>query len=153
MATADSFVPIAPRPPPGLRIGPLAWLQRSFFDGGPNTLLTLAVIALLALAVPPLFNWAVWYAVATPDNAACRAAHGTGACWGVVAEKGRLILFGRYPVRGAMARAAGLHAVGCAAGGQLPARVLAPGAGSGVGGGAGRLLRADARRLVRPVGG
>jgi len=31
------------------------------------------------------------------DNAACRAASGTGACWGVVAEKGRLILFGRYP--------------------------------------------------------
>jgi len=97
MAAADSFVPVAPRPPPGLRVGPLAWLQRSFFDGGPNALLTLAVIALLVLAVPPLFNWAVWYAVATPDNAACRAAHGTGACWGVVAEKGRLILFGRYP--------------------------------------------------------
>ena len=31
------------------------------------------------------------------DNAACRAASGVGACWGVVAEKGRLILFGRYP--------------------------------------------------------
>ncbi len=30
-----------------------------------------------------------------PDAAACHAAH--GACWGVVAEKYRLILFGRYP--------------------------------------------------------
>jgi general L-amino acid transport system permease protein len=97
MSAIDGFVPIAPRLPPGLRVGALAWLRRSFFDGWANALLTLAVIALLVLAVPPLFNWAVWHAVATPDNAACRAAHGTGACWGVVAEKGRLILFGRYP--------------------------------------------------------
>ena len=31
------------------------------------------------------------------DAAACRAAQEVGACWGVVAEKYRLILFGRYP--------------------------------------------------------
>ena len=35
-------------------------------------------------------------AVAAPDYAACKAA-GTGACWGFVAEKWRLIVFGRYP--------------------------------------------------------
>jgi general L-amino acid transport system permease protein len=39
----------------------------------------------------------VLHAVVAPDNAACRAAVEHGACWGVVAEKGRLILFGRYP--------------------------------------------------------
>ena len=97
MAAAAGFVAIAPRAPPGLRVGVPAWLQRSFFDGWANTLLTLAVVALLVLAVPPLFDWAVWYAVPGADNAACRAAHGSGACWGVVAEKGRLIVFGRYP--------------------------------------------------------
>ena len=97
MAAAGSFLAIAPRAPPGLRLGLPAWLQRSFFDGWANTLLTLGVVALLVLAVPPLFDWAVWYAVPTADNAACRAAHGSGACWGVVAEKGRLIVFGRYP--------------------------------------------------------
>ncbi len=43
------------------------------------------------------FEWAVWNAVARPDNAACRAVGHAGACWGVVAEKYRLILFGRYP--------------------------------------------------------
>ena len=47
--------------------------------------------------MPPLLNWTVFNAVVQPDNAACRAAEGVGACWGVVAEKGRLILFGRYP--------------------------------------------------------
>jgi general L-amino acid transport system permease protein len=54
-------------------------------------------VALLLWLVPPLFGWSVLHAVARPDNAACRAAHEVGACWGVVAEKGRLILFGRYP--------------------------------------------------------
>ena len=97
MTVADSFVPIASRPPPRAQAGAIAWLRRGFFDGWPNALLTLAVLALLALALPPLFKWAVWYAVPNADNAACRAASGTGACWGVVAEKGRLILFGRYP--------------------------------------------------------
>ena len=42
-------------------------------------------------------TWAVGNAVARPDNAACRAIGHAGACWGVVAEKYRLILFGRYP--------------------------------------------------------
>jgi general L-amino acid transport system permease protein len=97
MATLDSFAPIAARPPPSQQVGLLAWLRRGFFDGWPNTLLTLATAAVLVLAVPPLLDWAVWHAVVGADNDACRAAHGTGACWGVVAEKGRLILFGRFP--------------------------------------------------------
>jgi general L-amino acid transport system permease protein len=36
------------------------------------------------------------HAVFRPDADACRAAH-HGACWGVIAEKWRPILFGRYP--------------------------------------------------------
>ncbi len=36
-------------------------------------------------------------AVVRPDNAACRAIGHEGACWGVIAEKYRLILFGRFP--------------------------------------------------------
>ena len=93
----DSFVPIASRPPPRSQIGPIAWARRHFFNGPLNTALTLAVLALLALVLPPLVSWGLLHAVAAPDNAACREASGTGACWGVVAEKGRLIVFGRYP--------------------------------------------------------
>jgi general L-amino acid transport system permease protein len=91
------FEPIAARRPPTNATGAWAWVQRSFFDGPFNTFLTVLFVALLIWAVPPIFNWTIWYAVAEADNAACRAAHGLGACWGVVAEKGRLILFGRYP--------------------------------------------------------
>jgi general L-amino acid transport system permease protein len=98
MAAVDApFQPIASRAPPRSQQGAWAWARRNLFDGWANALLTLALAALALLALPPLFNWAVWHAVAAPDNAACRAAHGVGACWGVVAEKGRLILFGRYP--------------------------------------------------------
>lgn len=45
-----------------------------------------------------LFDWAVLKAVFRPDAAACHALDGAGACWGVVAEKYRVIFFGRYPI-------------------------------------------------------
>ncbi|HTH94880.1 MAG TPA: amino acid ABC transporter permease [Rhodocyclaceae bacterium] len=45
-----------------------------------------------------VFDWAVLNAVFRPDVSACQALHGNGACWGVVAAKYRLILFGTYPV-------------------------------------------------------
>jgi len=91
------FTPIAARLPPSNAIGAWPWLRRHFFDSAANSFLTLLVLALLLFALPPLFNWAVLHAVVQADNAACRAAAGVGACWGVVVEKGRLILFGRYP--------------------------------------------------------
>lgn len=52
---------------------------------------------LLAILAFWVLDWAVWSAVFEPSLQACRAAAGEGACWGVVAEKWRLILFGRYP--------------------------------------------------------
>ncbi len=88
---------LAPRAPPQRQTGALAWVRREFFSSVGNTVLTLAVLAVLALTLPPLLKWAVFNAVVAPDNAACRAAYPHGACWGVVAEKGRLILLGRYP--------------------------------------------------------
>ncbi len=50
-------------------------------------------------------SWAVVHAVwsvpydaeGRPDNTACQNAKGIGACWAVIADKYRLILFGRYP--------------------------------------------------------
>jgi general L-amino acid transport system permease protein len=54
------------------------------------------VLALLALALPPLLRWALIDASFTAKTPLeCRAAG--GACWAFVHEKYRLILFGRYP--------------------------------------------------------
>jgi len=53
------------------------------------------LIALIGWVVWTLGDWALAHAVFRPDAQACRAAH--GACWGVIAEKWRPILFGRYP--------------------------------------------------------
>ena len=76
-----------------------AWLQRIraqlFYSPGAS-LVTFAIAALLAWALWHAFGWGVVHAVAAPDFAACKSAE-HGACWGFVAEKWRLILFGRYP--------------------------------------------------------
>lgn len=45
----------------------------------------------------PIFSWAVLHAIWGADLEACRAARGVGACWGVIVEKHRLLIFGRYP--------------------------------------------------------
>jgi len=54
--------------------------------------------ALLLWAGWHLFDWAILKAVFRPDASACHALEGAGACWGVVAEKYRVIFFGRYPI-------------------------------------------------------
>lgn len=94
------FVPVPPRPAPVRTLGPGAWLKRNLFQDWKNALATLLAAALLIHIAPALFDWAVVHAVFSADNAACRAARSAehaGACWGVIAEKYRLILFGRFP--------------------------------------------------------
>ena len=73
------------------------WTRDEFFSSPANTLLTLLVAAALAWALPKLANWALLHAVFNADAQACRAIEHAGACWGVIAEKLRAILFGRYP--------------------------------------------------------
>jgi len=74
-----------------------AGLRRQLFGGPVAGAVTLVLAALLAWLAWRLAGWALVHAVAAPDLEACHAAHGRGACWGFVAEKWRLILFGRYP--------------------------------------------------------
>ncbi len=72
------------------------WARINLFGGVAQTLCTL-VIAVLVLKVGSfLLRWgvldAVWY---TTDPEVCKQA--AGACWAVIAEKHRPILFGLYP--------------------------------------------------------
>jgi len=59
--------------------------------------LTLLWWCLGALLLWLVLDWAVFKAVFLPDESACKALAHHGACWGVIAEKYRPLLFGRYP--------------------------------------------------------
>ncbi len=91
------FQPIAPRPSPVKLSGPVVWMRRNLFADWRSTLATLLFGGLLLWVLPGLLRWMVGSAVFAPDPDACQAARGVGACWGVITEKYRVILFGRYP--------------------------------------------------------
>ncbi|MGJ7544165.1 amino acid ABC transporter permease [Variovorax sp. LT1R16] len=81
--------------PPPLAGASKRWTAELF--GSPWRALA-SVLLLLAIgwAAVHAFEWAVLHAVFRADAEACRAVR-HGACWGVVAEKWRPMLFGRYP--------------------------------------------------------
>ena len=83
---------------------PLAWLRANLFQSIPSSLATLLFGALIVYFAISMFDWGVLHAVWSvpqgangPDTTACQRAQGTGACWAIIGEKYRLILFGRYP--------------------------------------------------------
>jgi general L-amino acid transport system permease protein len=92
-----AFEPIAARPPPHHARGVRGWLRRNLFGSLTSSLVTVAIVAVALYYAATLFQWAVVDAVVRPDSAACRALDHRGACWGVIVEKYRLIIFGRYP--------------------------------------------------------
>lgn len=94
--TAKVFTPIAARPAPVRSDGFVAWAKRNLFADWKTSVGTLLIGGLLLWYLPQLLHWALFTAHWRPDPEACRA-DGVGACWGVVAEKYRLIIFGRYP--------------------------------------------------------
>jgi len=80
---------------PGAPWLPGEWLRRNLFGSVFNTVLTLAVLAALALIVPPLFRWAV---INATISGASRAACGPdGACWTFIRLRLPLFIFGHYP--------------------------------------------------------
>jgi general L-amino acid transport system permease protein len=100
LGTAVSGVPEAvlrgpKRPPRGI-----AWMRENLFSSWLSAGATIVIALLVAKAAWALLQWglinAVWW-VADNQSQACRALHGAGACWAVVTEKHRFILFGTYP--------------------------------------------------------
>jgi general L-amino acid transport system permease protein len=94
---ASAAPAVEARPPPLRRRGPLAWARTNLFGTIPSALATVLALVVLARAVPALVRWAFTRAVWSADYEACRALVHRAACWGFVAEKHRLVLFGRYP--------------------------------------------------------
>jgi len=74
---------------------PIEW-RKELWGSPLRGAFTLALLLLFGWAGFHAFEWAVLQAVFHPDAQACRAVP-HGACWGVIAEKWRPILFGRYP--------------------------------------------------------
>jgi general L-amino acid transport system permease protein len=81
--------------PPALEIGVIGWLKANLFDGWFNSMLTLVVLYILYLAVPPFFNWAFLESSWAANSDQCQES--AGACWSVVTANIRFILFGFYP--------------------------------------------------------
>jgi general L-amino acid transport system permease protein len=103
MATTADTPQLRPtgRPRTGWDANPvLRWLRANLFSSITSTIITLLLFALVAKMLVSFVQWgildAVW-SVHGNDTAACRAARGLGACWAVIPEKYRFILFGTYP--------------------------------------------------------
>ena len=85
--------------------GPVAWARANLFSGWLSTAVTLALGYLIIRFATGFIDWAVIHAVwSVPvgangqfDPSACRDVKGEGACWAMVGDKWRFILFGRYP--------------------------------------------------------
>ena len=78
----------------------VGWLRANLFASVTSTILSLLLIALLGKALVSLVQWGFWNAIWTlpgDQTGACRAIRGLGACWAVIPEKYRFILFGTYP--------------------------------------------------------
>jgi general L-amino acid transport system permease protein len=77
--------------------GLLPWVKANLFASLPNALLSVLLVAMLVYVISNALGWGVFNAVFAADPESCQAARGLGACWGVIHEKGRLIVMGRYP--------------------------------------------------------
>jgi general L-amino acid transport system permease protein len=71
-------------------------MRQRFFYSPLATMVTLLCATGLLLLLWLTLDWAVLRASVNADPAVCKQ-DGHGACWGFVAEKWRLIVFGRYP--------------------------------------------------------
>jgi general L-amino acid transport system permease protein len=88
---------LAPAPPPPVAKSPWSVARENLFGNPKSAAITLAVVAFLWVAGPPLWRFliadAVWSA---PDGALCRAP-GAGACWAYIAAKMPYFIYGSYP--------------------------------------------------------
>jgi general L-amino acid transport system permease protein len=77
----------------------IGWLRANLFAPDPS-IISLLLIFVLGKALFSLVQWgyvnAIWM-VSGDQTGPCRAIRGIGACWAVIPEKYRFILFGTYP--------------------------------------------------------
>ena len=92
------------QPPPGM-VGPVAWLRANLIGSWVSTAVTLGLLYIIARVLFGFVEWAfvnaIWHVPYGPtgiaQTAVCQDAKRVGACWAVIGDKYRLILFGRFP--------------------------------------------------------
>jgi general L-amino acid transport system permease protein len=71
------------------------WLRRNLFSSISNSLLTVLVVLLLWMVVPPVFNWVIGDATVSGNSKA--ACTGSGACWTFIKLRLHTFFWGHYP--------------------------------------------------------
>jgi len=94
--TAKLFVPVPARAAPHRHKGWVAWVRANLLNDWRTTLSTVLIGGVLVWYLPQLVSWALLRAHWLANVDACRAPD-AGACWGVITEKYRFIILGRYP--------------------------------------------------------
>jgi general L-amino acid transport system permease protein len=85
--------------------GPVAWARANLFNSWFSSALTILLGYLIIRYAISFIDWsllnAIWsvpkLADGRPDSTVCINAKGTGACWAMIGDKWRFVLFGFYP--------------------------------------------------------
>jgi general L-amino acid transport system permease protein len=81
--------------PPTTQVGVIGWVRENLFSSPMSSSLTVVTLLLMANTIPLFAKWAfvdsVWF---TPSEV-CKTC--VGACWSIVTQNLRFILFGFYP--------------------------------------------------------
>lgn len=95
MNEINTISPASTVKPPITNIGVIGWVRANLFNGVLNSILTLVVLTLLWLTVPPFIKWAFIDSLWTSTGAECQSID--GACWSIIPANLRFIIFGFYP--------------------------------------------------------
>ena len=81
--------------PPMTSVGVIGWIRLNLFNTWFNSILTLVTLYVLGKIIPPFIRWAFVESLWFSTGDACRGAE--GACWSVIPNNIRFILFGFFP--------------------------------------------------------
>jgi general L-amino acid transport system permease protein len=74
---------------------PIDWLRRNLFSSGFNTALTILVVVVASLILPPMIRWGITNAtISGVTRAAC---HSDGACWTFIRVRLPRFFYANYP--------------------------------------------------------
>ncbi len=99
---------LGPKPPPNAQDRLIGWLRENLFYSIPSSISTLLTVVVLGWLLLGLFNWlsvSTWAAESLNDCRSIiaelnRGPDESGACWGVIRDRGIQLTFGFYPSEG-----------------------------------------------------